>query len=243
MTNNKLIWIAGALLINGSVHAADNDAEGKGTVWSGKGQLGFSMASGNSDSDNLNGSVELKIESEKWVNQSKLEAQYASSDGETTTDRFVFSGKTGYKWRDADHFFYASRYENDDFSGYDYTMSASVGWGHKFFESDKSKLLTELALGYKVQAVDADRSEVSGAILVGKMDYMRQLTETTKFEDVLLIESGSDNTYIQNDMGVALKVNEAFAVKLNYQYRHNTDVPAGKEKTDELISANLVYDF
>ena len=239
MNNRKLICVVGALLINASVLAEEE----KAAVWSGKGQLGFSMASGNSESDNLNGSVELKRETEKWVSESKLEAHYASSDDEVTTDRFVFSGKTGYKWTDSDHFFYASRYENDDFSGYDYTMSSSLGWGHKFFETDKSKLLTELALGYKIQAVDVDRTEESGAIIVGKMDYMRQITDTTKFEDVLLVEAGSDNTFIQNDMGFAFKVNEAFAVKLNYQFRHNTDVPVGKESTDELISANLVYDF
>ncbi len=228
MKIQKMFLMAGALLVNATVSAEEE----KSAVWSGKGQLGFSMASGNSDSDNLSGAIELKRETEKWVSESKLEAYYASSDDVTTADRFVFSGKTGYKWTDADHFFYASRYENDDFSGYDYTMSASLGWGHKFFESDKSKLLTELALGYKTQAVDADRTKENSAIAVGKMDYMRQITETTKFEDVLLVEAGSDNTYIQNDMGIALKVNEAIAVKLNYQFRHNTDAPLGKESTD-----------
>lgn len=239
MIKSKSVWLVGLMLAQGSVFAEEKAS----AVWSGKGQLGFSMASGNSESENLNGSVELKRETEKWVSETKLEAYYASSDDEVTTDRFVFSGKTGYKWTEKDHVFYASRYENDDFSGYDYTMSASLGWGHEFFDTEQSKLLTELALGYKTQAVDVDRTEENSAIIVGKMDYMRQLTETTKFEDTLLIEAGDDNTYIQNDLGFAFKVSGKMSVKLNYQYRHNTDAPVGKEDTDELLSANLVYDF
>ncbi len=228
------------LALTGQVSAAE---EGSEKLWSGKGQLGFSMASGNADSENLNGALELKRESESWVSEWKLEAYYASADDEVTTDRYVFSGKTGYKWNEKNYFFYGSRYENDNFSGYDYTMSARIGWGHKFFETEESRLLTELALGYKTQALDIDRSEENGAVLVGQMDYMRQLTETTQFEDVLLVEAGDDNTFIQNDLGFVFKVNSSLAVKLNYQYRHNTDPPAGKESTDELVSANLVYDF
>lgn len=227
-----------ALTVSGPSMSSEEDK-----VWSGKGQLGFSMASGNTESENLNGSLNLKRETEKWVIEWEVQAHYASDDEEVTADRYTFRGKTGYKWDDRNHFFYSSRYENDNFSGYDYTISSSLGWGHKFFDDEKSKLLTELAIGYKTQAIDVDRTEESGAVVIGKMDYMRQLTETTKFEDVLLVEAGEDNTFIQNDAGFAFKVNGRMSVKLNYQYRHNTDPPAGKESTDELISANLVYDF
>ena len=217
--------------------------ESQGAEWSGTGQLGFSMTSGNSDTENLSAGLALKRESEKWVSDVSLDLLRASSDDVDTAERFTINTKTGYKFDDNDYIYYGTRYDNDNFSGFDYTITTSVGWGHKFYDSEDSRLITELGLGYKTEALDIDRSENNGAVFSGKLDYMRQLTETTKFEDVLLVEAGDDNTFIQNDLGFSFKVSEKFAVKLAHQYRHNTDAPVGRDSTDTLVSANLVYDF
>ena len=104
-------------------------------------------------------------------------------------------------------------------------------------------MITEIGLGYKIEALDIDRQENSGLAFTGKLDYMRQLTETITFENFTTLESTEDNTFIQNDAGISFKVNNKFAVKLVHQLRHNTDVPAEVKNTDTLVSANLVYDF
>ena len=122
-------------------------------------------------------------------------------------------------------------------------MSSGVGWGHKFHDSKDTRLITETGIGYKIQALDIDRSETTGMAFLGKVDYMRQLTDNMSFENLTVIESTSDNTFIQNDAGFAFKVSDKFKVKLAHQYRHNTDVPIGNDNTDTLVSANLVYDF
>ncbi len=217
--------------------------ESEGAKWSGTGQLGFSMTSGNSDTENLSAGLSVKRETERWVSDLSIDLLRASSDDVDTAERFTINTKTGYKFDDNDYAYYGTRYDNDNFSGFDYTITTTVGWGHKFHDDEKSRLITELGLGYKTEALDVDRSENNGAVLTGKMDYMRQITETTKFEDVLLVEASDDNTFIQNDLGFSFKVSEKFAVKLAHQYRHNTDAPAGRDSTDTLVSANLVYDF
>ena len=98
-------------------------------------------------------------------------------------------------------------------------------------------------MGYKIEALDIDRSENTGAVVVGKLNYMRAITETMKLSEVLLIEAGEDNTFMQNDLGLKFKVNGQFSVKLAHQYRYNTDVAPGKVSHDSLVSVNLVYDF
>ncbi len=211
--------------------------------WSGTGQLGFSMTSGNSDTENLTAGLKLTRETGKWVSDVSLHLLRASSNDVDTAERFTINTKTGYKFDDNDYIYYGTRYDNDNFSGFDYTISTSIGWGHKFFDSEESKLITEIGIGYKTEALDVDRSENNGAILSGKLDYMRQITETTKFENVLLLEAGEDNTFVQNDAGFTFKVSEKFGVKLAHQLRHNTDAPLGRDSTDTLVSANLVYDF
>ncbi len=217
--------------------------ESEGAKWSGTGQLGFSMTSGNSDTENLSAGLAVKRETEKWVSDLSLDLLRASSNDVDTAERFTINTKTGYKFDDNDYIYYGTRYDNDNFSGFDYTMTTSVGWGHKFHDSEESRLITEAGIGYKTEALDIDRTENNGAVFTGKLDYMRQITETTQFIDVLVVEAGEDNTFIQNDLGFSFKVSEKFAVKLAHQYRHNTDAPLGKDSTDTLVSANLVYDF
>ncbi|MEZ5472251.1 MAG: DUF481 domain-containing protein [Marinicella sp.] len=228
-----------ALAFNAPVFAEETE----GAKWSGTGQLGFSMTSGNSDTENLTAGLAIKRESEKWVSDLSLDLLRASTNDVETAERYTLNTKTGYKFDENDYGYYGTRWDKDNFSGFDYTISTTVGWGHKFYDNEESKLITEVGLGYKTEAYDIDRTENNGMILAGKMDYMRQITETTKFEDVLVVEAGQDNTFIQNDLGFSFKVSEKFAVKLAHQYRHNTDAPAGRKSTDTLVSANLVYDF
>ncbi len=225
-------------LFSGVAFADDN-----GVKWSGSGQLGFSMTSGNSDTENLSAGLLLKRESERWVSDLSLDLLRASNDDVDTAERYTLNTKTGYKFDDNDYAYYGTRWDKDKFSGFDYTITTSLGWGHKFYDGEEKRLITEVGVGYKTEAFDIDRTENSGVVFVGKLDYMRQITETTKFENMLVLEAGDDNTFVQNDLGFSFKVSEKFAVKLAHQIRHNTDAPLDKDSTDTLVSANLVYDF
>ncbi len=238
---STLFLSTAGLVFLSPVIAADEDAVNG--IWSGSGQLGFSMTSGNSDNESLTAGLLLERESEKWINNINLDVVRASSDGKDTAERYTLSTRNGYKLDHNDYIYNNTRYDKDNFSGFDYTLTTSFGWGHQFADSDDYKFSTEIGAGYKIEALDADRTENTGAVIVAKLNYMRALTETVKFSELLLVESGSDNTFMQNDLGFKFKVNSQFSVKLAHQYRYNTDVAPGKVSYDSLVSANLVYDF
>ncbi len=235
---NKTLIVMG-LMSSGLCWAAEDAADG----WSGTGQLGFTLTGGNTDTETLSAGLHLKKETDPWIYEVGLNLLRASTNDVDTAERFDVSGKVGWKLDDNDYVFGAVRYDNDNFSGFDYSVTTGFGWGHIFADDEDGRLITELGLAHKTQAIDVDTSEVSDAVLTGKLDYMRPLTDTVKFIDLLVIEAGSDNTFAQNDAGVAFKVNDAFSVKLTHQVRHNTDVPVGFKKTDTLFSASLAYDF
>ncbi|MDQ1243124.1 MAG: putative salt-induced outer membrane protein, partial [Pseudomonadota bacterium] len=69
-----------------------------------------------------------------------------------------------------------------------------------------------------------------------------QLTETTKIVERFLVETGSENTYFQNDLGLEVSMSDRLALRVGYQYRRNTDVPPGVEKTDTLTTLGLIYE-
>ncbi len=240
-TMKKTLLITGLLL--GSVNLAMADDEPK-SAWAGStGYLGLSSTAGNSDTESLTAGLKVKYETGKMISEMGLDILRASANGLDTAERYVLASKTGYKLDDNDYVFYGSRYEKDKFTAFDYTLTSGVGWGHKFYDEETKKLVTEVGIGYKTIAYDIDRSEDTGLAFTGKLDYMRQITDTMKFIDVMIVESTSDNTYLQNDAGLSLKVNDKVNVNFVHQVKHNTDVPANFNKTDTLFAINLGYTF
>lgn len=239
--------------------AVAQDAAPADGTWTGTGELGLALSRGNSRSENLNTKLKFAREDDRWKHDFGLTALRSKGevsrdldgDGvdedlyETTANRYAADASSAYKFDPRNSLVGALRYEHDDFSSYDYQATFSVGYGRQWFESEETALRTEIGPGFRRARV-AETGEVeNGAIVRGTLDYRRQLTANTALTNEFLVEAGSDNTFLQNDLAVAVAMNEAFALKAGLQARHNTEVDeaAGVEKTDTLTTVNLVYTF
>ena len=240
-------------------HAADSDGE-----WKGSGELGFAASRGNSKSENLNAKLNFSMEDDTWKDNFYLNA--LRSKGEVTTaelqngqlvnvktydltaNRYEAGASLGYKLDERSYVVGALRYEDDDFSPFDYQAVLSVGYGYMAIKNERTELSLEIGPGYKQYkprptppaTTSESDNEVVGRGLIG---FKHQLTETTRFEDTFLVEAGADNTFMQNDAGLVVSMNKTLALKLGYQVRHNSDVTPGTKKTDQLLTTNLVYNF
>ena len=83
----------------------------------------------------------------------------------------------------------------------------------------------------------------NGVIGRGMMDFKHQFNDNVAFYDNLLVESGKDNTFARNDVGVMVKMTDALALKAGVETRYNTDVLPGIKNTDTLTTVNVVYGF
>lgn len=240
------------------LHAQDAD-DAQAPTWTGSGELGFVSSSGNTRSDSVNGRVGMRFEDEDWKhrfniagfrqrNEATVLADPDDPDSaerrlQTSANRYELTGATARKIDRRNSVFTALRYESDDFAAYDWQATVSVGWGHQAIRTEATQLYFELGPGYR-----RTKDAVSGAVETdligrGRAEFETRITDNTSLTDTLLIEAGSDNTFIQNDFGVKVAMNSKFAIKAGLQLRHNTDVPAERKKTDRLTTVNLVYDF
>ena len=81
----------------------------------------------------------------------------------------------------------------------------------------------------------------SEAVFRGTLDFQHQLTPNTSVIDKFIVEAGADNTYLQNDLSLQVKMTDVLALAVGYSVKHNTDPPVGFEETDTLTTVNLVY--
>lgn len=222
--------------------------------WTGKGEAGAVIASGNTETESANVKFELAREANNWKNAFAGQAVYASDDEGTTAQRWELSTQQDYNFSPKTFWFGAARYEDDEFSGFEYQATISTGLGRKFIDTDRTKFSGTAGVGYKVfetqDAFDPDTGVLiqegersDDVVFRGTLDFEHGFTESTKLLDKFIVEAGADNTYVQNDLSLQVKMTEVLALAVGYSVRHNTDPPLGFEKTDTLTTVNLVYEI
>ena len=236
------ILITGSLLLLSQVVLAQQAASAQ-TGWTGKGELGLVKTTGNSETESLLLNVEFVRELDKWRHRAAASALSAEDSGNTTAERYGFEWQSDYKLDDRSWVLGAFRYESDEFSAFANQQTLTIGYGRKLIDNAVNQLTGEVGLGYRDAEDALTGVSDSEAIFRGVLDYTRQVTDNTEFSNRLLVESGSDNTFIKNLLGLSVAMNDKFALKFGFEYRNNSDVPPGVDKTDTITSANLVYNF
>lgn len=210
---------------------------------SGSGELGLVVNRGNSDSESANATVEVLYEQEHWSNESTASGVYSRDSGETSANRFVLANRTDYQFGGHRYAVGALRYDRDRFSTFSYQASAALGYGYRLIDTEAHRLRIEAGPGFRMTEIRATNKQDDEVIARGFFDYRWVVSETTEFNNKLLIEAGSDNTFAENAASLSVAINSRVSLKTGLTLRHNTDVDPGKKKTDLLSTVNLVYNF
>jgi putative salt-induced outer membrane protein len=224
--------------------------------WTGKAELGFLQSGGNTESTSANTKLDMTHEGARWKNNYAVAALYSDNGDFSTAERYEARYQADYKINDKLSWFGALRGEQDRFSGFAYQATVSTGASYKFIDHARTKLDASLGVGYKQFQeeilVKSDAGEVltridgvDGDDIVGTLgvNYEHAITDTTKLTNKLLTEFGSDNTAVQNDIALAVNINEKFALAVGFGIRYNSDPPPLSESTDTLTTINLVYNI
>ena len=229
---SRFPFLAMGLLAAGSAQAG----------WSGKGELGASIATGNSDNQSANAAFEIKNTVDQWINVVGFSGNYSNDGNTTTAQRWEIRGQSSYDFTPKAFWFGAGRYDDDRFSAYDYQASLATGLGYRFVNTERTKFFLQGGPGYRVSKERETGDTIDGIIFRGDGLFEQQLTSNTKVIDRLLVEAGSDNTYVQNDLGLEVMMSGSLGLRVGYQIRYNTDVPPGIDHTDTLTTIGLLYE-
>ncbi len=208
----------------------------------GEGEFGATASSGNTDTQNLVAKLKLSKQSGAWFNEVGLAAINSTDSDSTTAERYLINGKTARDFNEKFYAFGSGKYDKDRFSGFDYQATLAAGLGMHAIKSDKVTLDLEAGPGYRFSETDAG-DEQNEAVLRAGLFYKNQLTETTRFLQNIVVEAGSDNTTIDSETALTVKMSDNLALKASVIVKNNSDVPDGVEKTDTLTGVSLIYGF
>lgn len=231
------------LLVLPTLALAAGEEDTAAGAWSGRGALGYTSTSGNTDSENLNANLQVSREKDLWKHSLTLEIIQAETENEKSADSWTLLERSQYRLSEKSYGFGQLRYQEDEFSGYEYQGTAVVGVGSRFIETDTQLLDLSVGAGYR-RAKESDSGDTQdGPIVSSDLRYEYKLSESATLSEVALIEAGEDNTYLQSETALLSSISGNLSSKISYLVKHNTEVPDDVEKTDKIISISLVYDF
>lgn len=212
--------------------------------WVGKGELGYVLARGNTDSSTLSGKTEATDTLDAWTNILGGSVLRADSAGVTSANRYELHGQSNYKISAEGYVFGGLRFEHDDFSSFAHQAIVDAGYGYKFVDTPDTKLAGELGLGYRRSKVRLTQQDEGDGIVRAAMNYEHAFNAATKVLDKFGVESGSNDTLITNDLALQVKMSDRLALSLDYSVRHHSTISGTTlYKTDQLTTANLVFSF
>jgi putative salt-induced outer membrane protein len=221
-------------------------------TWNGQGEAGMVKTSGNTESESLNIGLDLSYTQGDWSNSVVLKAFRASNNdvesaGSISADYLI---KRALNQRS--NLFATVGYLDDDFDGFTEKYSLSVGYGYKLIDSEKTKWVTSLGIGYRDASIIIPRPvgdtslsnstlSINGATFVARSEYKTSLTDNTSIVDNFKLELGSDNSFFENEAALLVAMNNKFSLKVGFLVRHNTDPGSDSDKTDTITTLSLVY--
>lgn len=217
--------------------------------WSGKGEAGLAFADGNTESSTANARVAVARKSAHTEYTAGAAGLYVRTNGNTTARRWESDLQTRQNFYKANFWYLGVRYEKDRFSGFDYQGLVTSGVGRRLIDTDRTRLLLQLGTGYKFwnnllnMTEDSPTQKEHDVTFVSSVEFQHAFTNTTTLRNKFGGELNSGNKFLQDEIGIAVKMTDRLALSLAYALRHNTDPADGFRKTDTLTTANLVYEI
>jgi putative salt-induced outer membrane protein len=238
----KSVFVAAILLTAGVVLAQSEPAAEEESPWSGSASLGYLSTSGNTETTSFNTSVGVGYAMNAWKHALTAKALGSDQNEISTAEAYQVGWQSDYNLTEKDFIFGTVDWRKDRFSGVDEQTTETVGYGRRLLETSNHLLNVGLGVGHRSADLSDGTSE-SGVIGRASLDYNWIITETSGFDQNIVIESGSDNTYIESVSALRARLIGDFALVVSYTIKQNSDVPVGTQKTDRLSAISVEYVF
>jgi putative salt-induced outer membrane protein len=210
--------------------------------WTGEGQVGGSISTGNTSERGLALGLGFAKESLRWRHTIDLAADYQKTEGEVTKERY-FAGYTGaYKFSDRIYVIGILSAEKDKFAGFKSRFTEGLGIGYQVIDRPDLKFSLEAgpALRQTNYYFAKDEDSLAGRVAG---DLAWNITPDTVFTEHASGYFASDTNTITSITAITTKLMGNLSGRASYEIRYETDPPLGREDTDTTTRLTAVYSF
>lgn len=234
--------------------------------WSLSAELGLTLTTGNTKSRSVDGGIDAGYKYGKVANTLSFDALYGASEDsttrkiETTDRRFVIAGKMHWDLATRQFLYVLADYENDAFATFRQKATESLGYGVKLVDEKTVRLNIEAGPAGRHTQPQMRTCVVVFPTVTCSRPFENDITARVALDaawdisENATLSENAESTFgpkkgggIQTKSTTALKakVDDNLALKLEFEMRHVSEIPAGSttKDIDTKTSAKLVYDF
>ena len=224
---NVRLFTALLMVVPVAAWSQEEAAEGP---WSGSATLGYLATSGNTENSTLNTAFGIGYTAGEWTHGFSASAIHATEDDATTAEAYEAAFKSEWSISDNNYLFGRLGWRKDLFSSYESQTSETIGYGRRLIDSEVHVLNAEIGAGAR-QSDLVDGTSESEFIVRGGLDYLWNFSETAAFSQLVAVEAGDVNTYVESVTALKATLMGDLALVASYTVKHNTDVLPLTEKT------------
>lgn len=210
---------------------------------SGSASLGYSGATGNSESQEFSAGARLRFGQGRFVHNLGFALNMAENAGVSTKEDLLAVYDGNYYFNDNVYAFVLGRLENDGLASAatDVATDGFLGFGpgYRIVNTDQVAWRVQAGIGASyLETGTGDVTRETGYIASSRLFY--KVTDNvfaTMDTDILSSESA---LRVNNELGVNLKVTDAFSTRVSYATEFNDSRAI---QTDNKLGVSLVYGF
>lgn len=210
--------------------------------WSGSGEAGGFISSGNTDTQGVAIGINVAKETRKWRHALRGFVDYQQQDGVTSRERYFAGYEGNYNITPNFYALLTLSYERDPFSGFDRRFAQSLGLGYKIVNTDTVKLAVEGGPALRqTRFTDGVDSNAFAARVAGTFDW--QISSQWQFTQTGLLFYDDFNTSTQAISALTFKLSDALSARASFQFNSESNPPLGRQNTDTTSRLTIVYGF
>lgn len=210
--------------------------------WSGQGEAGFGVTTGNTDQLSVLLGIRLARDGFKARHKFATSVDYQQTDGHRSQERYSAGYALNYLLKDGLYVAASLGWERDEFAGFSHRFTESVGLGYRAI--NRPNMTLDIDGGPAIRQtffVDGTNEEDFGAR--GSLVYRWTVRPGTIFsQEASAVSSGGDTTLISTS-SLNTKLTRIFSARISFKVQSETDPLPGRKPTDTATRASLVYSF
>ena len=210
--------------------------------WTGKGELGGFVSTGNNDQIGLTAGLRLDRDGIDWRHKFRALVDYQESNGRLTREQVLVAYEPQINIGDRLFAYGLAQYQRDRFQGFWSRYSVSGGVGYQAIAGDDLTLSLKAGPAFRhSDLVDGGTRQRLSGLAASDLDWAIA-------DNIALTQDASaylelENTSLNAVTGLEAKLTDRLTARLSYAVEHDTDPPPGAVTTDTLTRMTVVYGF
>jgi len=210
--------------------------------WSGQGQIGAFMSTGNSDNTGVSAALALQRTGIDWEHLLSVGADYQRTEGVTTREQFIAAYEARYNVNERLFAYGLAQFERDRFQGFSSRYSGSGGLGYRVLVEEDMQLAVKAGPAWR-QTNFIDGTSQSSIAGLAALDFDWQIADNIALTQDASAIVDADNTTLVSLTGLEAGISNSLTARISYGVEYDSSPIAGAVSTDTLTRFTLIYGF